>query len=414
MPSDEPGRTSKPESEHFRIVRPDEVVILVLNWNRKEATLACLASLERADLAGAKVMVVDNGSHDGSPAAIRERFPWVEVLPLPENRGFAGGNNAGIRVALERDAGAVVLLNNDTEVAADFLHPLLLSANGQARIAGVSSVAFRMDNRQVIDAAFLSIYFGHGIVWHHGVNKMPGEGFDQARPIDAGIGCSFLMRADALQEIGLLDEDYFAYHEEVDWCFRARAAGYHIIYQPLSVVWHHGSKSTDTPRPPKPYYPRFVDNKPKLENPIPLSWSPIRCYLGARNSVRFVRKHATRSQTLLFIRSTAYCVVLEFLAAVTGREEEYDIGAWTYPRFLAFYLLDRRGITAPPAGELFRALRRHPRWLLYLPFDLLLALPYDTWRAYRAGCLAQVIETVRGLWDGILDRPLPLRRLGLR
>jgi hypothetical protein len=116
----------------------------------------------------------------------------------------------------------------------------------------------------------------------------------------------------------------------------------------------------------------------------------------------------------LFIRSTAYCVGLEILAAVTGREEEYDIGAWTYPRFLAFYLLDRRGITAPPTDELFGELRRHPRWLLHLPGDLLLALPRDTWRAYRTGCLAQVIETCRGLWDGILDRPLPLQRLGLR
>jgi GT2 family glycosyltransferase len=275
MSPDQPVAAATPHGESFRIVRPDETFILVLNWNRKDATLACLASLEKADLAGAEVMVVDNGSRDGSAAATRERFPWAEVLSLPENRGFAGGNNAGIRAALERGAGAVVLLNNDTEVAADFLHPLLLSANGQARIAGVSSVAFRMDNRAVIDAAFLSIYFGHGIVWHHGVNKMPGEGFDQARPIDAGIGCSFFMHADALHEIGLLDEDYFAYHEEVDWCFRARAAGYHIIYQPLSVVWHHGSKSTDTPRPPKLHYPRFADNKPKLENPIPLSWSPI-------------------------------------------------------------------------------------------------------------------------------------------
>lgn len=395
-------------------VHPEKVAIIVLNWNRREETLACLESLAKADLCGASVMVVDNGSRDGSVEAIRQRCPWARVLPLGENRGFAGGNNAGIRAALQDGAEAVVLLNNDTVVFPDFLHPLVWTANSGPRIAGVSSVALRMDQPELIDAAYLSIYWGHGIVWHHGVNRMPGEGFDKPCVVDAGIGCSFLMRADALRAVGLLDEDYFAYHEEVDWCFRARQAGYEICYQPLSAVWHHGSKSTDARRPPKPQYPRFKDTRPKLPNPVPLSWSPVRCYLGSRNSVRFIRKHATRQQTVRFIRSTAYCVPLEFLAAVTGREEEYDIGAWTYTRFLAFYLLDRRGILAPPPNRLFAELLRHPHWLLYLPLDLLWALPRDIWRAYRTGCLAQVIETLRGLWDGVLDRPLPLERLGLR
>ena len=395
-------------------VHAEKVVIVVLNWNRREETLACLESLEKADLAGAAVMVVDNGSHDGSVEAIQTRFPWVRVLPLGENRGFAGGNNAGIRVALEEGAEAVVLLNNDTVVFPDFLHPLLWTANGEPKAAGVSSVALRMDRPDLIDAAYLTIYWGHGIVWHHGVNRMPGEGFDRSCVIDAGIGCSFLMRADALREVGLLDESYFAYHEEVDWCFRARQAGYEIYYQPLSALWHHGSKSTDTRRPPKPEYPLFRDTRPKLPNPVPLSWSPIRCYLGARNSVRFIRAHATWSQKWIFVRSTLYCVPLEFLAAVTGREEEYDIGAWNYARFLAFYVLDRRGILAPPPAELCAEMREHPRWLLYVPGDLLWSLPRDVWRAYRMGCLTQVIETVRGLWDGILDRPLPLKRLGLR
>jgi hypothetical protein len=178
-------------------------------------------------------------------------------------------------------------------------------------------------------------------------------------------------------------------------------------------VWHHGSKSTDTRRPPKPEYPRFRDTRPKLPNPVPLSWSPVRCYLGARNSVRFIRAHANWKQTAFFIWSTSYCVPLEFLAAVTGREEEYDIGAWTYRRFLAFYVLDRRGILAPPPADLLVYLLKHPRWLLCLPFDLLWALPLDVRRAYRTGCLKQVGETVRGLWDGILNRPLPRQRLGL-
>ena len=395
---------------------PWGVFVIVLNWNRREETITCLESLERADLQGATVMVVDNGSRDGSVEAIRERFPWVRLVPLGENRGFAGGNNAGIRIALNEGADAVVLLNNDTIVFPDFLLPLIWKANEEPRAAGISSVALRMDSPQVIDAAYLSIYFGHGVVLHHGVNKMPGEGFDTARVIDAGIGCCFLMCADALRDVGLLDEAYFAYHEEVDWCFRARQAGWQIWYQPISALWHGGSKSTDTPRPPKPRFPLVRDDKkPQLENPVPLSWSPIRCYLGARNSVRFVRAHATREQKRFFIRSTIESVPLELFAAVMGREEEYDIGAWDYRRVCAFYLLERRGHEEPPRSvRLFDELRRHPRWLLHLLADLFWWLPRDTWRAYRTGCLTQVIETLRGLRDGLLDRPVPLERLGLR
>lgn len=393
-------------------VRAERVVIIVLNWNRRDETLACLASLEQANLHGAAVTVVDNGSHDGSVDAVRTRFPWAHIIALGENRGFAGGNNAGVRDALEKGAEAVVLLNNDTEVSRDFLEPLLWTANGEPKAAGVSGVALRMDRRDLLDAAWLTIYWGHGIVWHHGVNALPGEGFDKPCQIDAGIGCLFLMRSDALREVGLLDEAYFAYHEEVDWCHRARKAGYLIYYQPFSHIWHHGSKSTDTRRPPKPQL--IHKDEAQLPSPVPLSWSPVRCYLGARNGVRFIRNHANRAQAFLFARSTAYSVLLEFLAAVMGREEEYEIGAWTYRRVFIFYFLERRGRPRVAPAELFSELARHPDWLLTVPLDLIWSLPRDIWRAYRAGCLEQVIETLRGLWDGVLDRPLPLKRLRLQ
>ncbi len=395
-----------------REIKAEHVAIIVLNWNRREETLACLGSLEQADLDGAAVIVVDNGSHDGSVAAFRERFPWAQIVALPENRGFAGGNNAGIRAALAAGSDAVVLLNNDTIVAKDFLAPLIWTANSDPRVAGVAGVALRMDHPELLDAAFLSFYWGHGIVWHYGVNALPGEGFDHQREIDAGIGCSLLMCADVLQTIGLLDESYFAYHEEVDWCFRVRQAGYKIFYQPLSRIWHHGSKSTDTPRPPKPQL--SLHRGEQLPNPVPLSWSPVRCYLGARNGVRFIRAHATGEQKRYFIRSTLYSVPLEFLAAVMGREEEWEIGAWDYKRVFIFYFLERRGFPPPSPADLLAEIRRHPLRLRYLPIDLLWCLPRDIWRAYRQGCLAQVIETARGLWDGVLDRPLPLKRLGLQ
>src|SRR5262249_53668529 len=103
-----------------RELTPADGARLVLNWNNPHVAVAWVANLAAADLGGATIWVVDNGSADGSVEAIRARFPAVRTVALPENRGYAGGNNAGIRAALEAGARAVLLLNNDTEVARDF------------------------------------------------------------------------------------------------------------------------------------------------------------------------------------------------------------------------------------------------------------------------------------------------------
>src|SRR5205823_5568609 len=129
---------------------PADVTIIVLNWNGREWTLECLESLRQATLDGATVMVVDNGSTDGSIEAVRGCFPDVRVVALPENRGYAGGNNAGIRAALETGAKAVLLLNNDTRVAPDFLSHLVGVLNRYRRAAAVSSAIMRLDVPEVL------------------------------------------------------------------------------------------------------------------------------------------------------------------------------------------------------------------------------------------------------------------------
>ena len=386
-----------------------DVWIVVLNWNRRAETLACLASVGRAELGGATVVVVDNGSQDGTVAAVREQFPAVRVVALDENRGFAGGCNAGIRAALEAGAGAVLLLNNDTEVAPDFLAPLVSVMNRTARAAAVAGAVFRADSREVLDVAWLEIYFGHGIVRRRGVNALPGEGFDHVRRISAGVGSFLLLRATALARVGLLDEAYFAYHEEVDWCFRAQRAGYVVMYQPFARIWHRGSTSTaELGRPPARR--RRTNGRPQLPNPIPLSWNPVRTYLGARNSVRFVRRHGSWWRKLYFVASSLYNVPLDLLAVTMGREEEVKLGLWTYRRALALYCLECEMDGAPGPATWRTRLRAF--W--HAPRHLLVSLPADVRRAHAEGVTAEVVECVRGLQDGYHDRPLPLERLGLR
>jgi len=386
-------------------IEPRDVAIIVLNWNGRDCTLACLESLEHAALDGAAVMVVDNGSRDGSVDAIRARFPHRELIALPENRGYAGGNNAGTRRALERGAEAILVLNNDTVVAPDFLSPLLDVLNTHPHAAGAASAIMRYDSPEVLTEAWLELYFGFGIVRRRGVNCMPGEGYDAVRAVDAGVGCSILLRAAAVRQIGLLDESYFAYHEEVDWCYRARKAGGEIFYQPYSRVYHHISKSTDVPR----RRARRVRGGAELPNSIPLSWNPVRTYLGARNSVRFINAHANTLRWLYFWLSTAYNIPLELLAVVTDREEELKLGLLGYGNALATYCLEQGG--PPPSGRL--SLGRVLRALVRAPATLLRTLPADVRRAHREGLTVQVEACARGHWDGLLGRPLPLAELGL-
>ncbi len=385
-----------------------DVTIIVLNWNRRDDTLDCLDSLRRADLGGASILVVDNGSRDGSAAAVRTSHPEVDVLELPRNEGYAGGNNAGIRRALDAGAGAVLLLNNDTRVAPDFLSWLVNLLNMAPRAAAVSSAILRMDSPEVLYEAFLELYFGHGLVRRRGMNALPGEGYDEVRTIDAGAGCSLLMRGDALRRVGLLDDAFFAYHEEIDWCFRAHRQGYLVYYEPRSRVYHHGSRSTGQ----RLKTPRHAAAGEALPNPLPVAWNPVRTYLGARNAVRFVRKNAGIEQRIGYLFSTLYAVPLEFLAAVMDREDDNAIGAWTYRRALGLYCFHRNGDPAaagrePDTGS--RAVR-----LVAAPVALLWSLPRDACRAHRAGYTAQIEAHVRGLWDGLRNAALPLERLGLR
>ncbi|HSP95636.1 MAG TPA: glycosyltransferase family 2 protein [Candidatus Dormibacteraeota bacterium] len=385
-------------------VRPTDVVIAVLNWRQPEATIACLESLATAELGGARTLVVDNGSADGSVERIRARFPEQWIVALPENQGYAGGNNAGIAAALAAGAQAVLLLNNDAQVAPDFLHFLLWTLNSDRTVAAVSSSILRADHREILDVAWLDLYWGHGIVRRVGVNALPGEGFAERREVDAAVGCCLLIAREALDAIGPLDETYFAYHEEVDWCFRARRAGYRLYYEPLARVWHGGSKSTERFDQPLRASRR---RKAELNTPIPLSWNPVRTYLGARNTVRFVYNNGGWRERLYFAASSAYNVPLEFLAMLMREEEALKIGAFGFRRALALHCLDDGA--AAPVGPLARWLRAGAR-LFALPAWLL----RESRRAHREGRDAQVLELVRGLRDGVLFRPLPLERLGLR
>jgi len=318
-----------------------------------------------------------------------------------------------MRAALEAGAGGVLLLNNDTRVTPDFLPPMLSTMDDSPRAGAVTSQILRLDRPELLDVAYLEVHFDErNVVQLQGVNRLPSEGFDRRRQVYVVPGCSVLFRAEALRDVGLFDEAYFAYHEDVDWCLRAARRGWEVYYEPFSRVLHKGSRSTERffRRLPEVAWRRHV---PQLPNAEPMPFNPVRTYLGMRNTVRLLRTYAKPTHRLAFGLDLARLLPLETTAVVLGAESWFRLGRWTWRDVAEAYL---RGADGPRPGTTGAGggLLGSLRLAAALPLAVGWRFPRDVVRAARSGRLGEIAETLRGLRDGILDRPLPLERLGLR
>ena len=217
--------------------------IVVLNWNGAEDTLACLKSLAGVMSPSCRVLVVDNGSTDGSPDKIREAFPDIELLLLPANIGYAGGNNAGFRRVLELKAEFVIFLNNDTIVDAGFCTPLLetLQRNPLAGIA-VPKI-FYLDRPERLWYAGGVVTLSTGLICHVGLRKKDAPQFGHPGITGYATGCCFAMRCRDFEVVGGFDETFTMYAEDVDLSLRIRSLGMSVTYVPSSRIWHKVSAS---------------------------------------------------------------------------------------------------------------------------------------------------------------------------
>ena len=219
------------------------VYIVIVNWNGRDITLDCLASLSAVTYANFRTVVVDNASSDGSAEAIRNRYPGVEVLPMQENRRFAGGNNAGIRHALSHGADLLLLLNNDTTVEPQFLSALVTRLRRDNRLGVAAPMIYYFDQPDRIWFAGGSLSMWTGTMRHIGIREFDAGQFAAARPIDYATGCCILTKRTVIERVGDLDERYFMYAEDADWCMRVRRAGFGIFFEPEARVWHKLSVS---------------------------------------------------------------------------------------------------------------------------------------------------------------------------
>ncbi len=241
-PTAAPYNASMPADTAHR--RPT-VAIIVLTWNGRDLTLDCLESIEKVTTPNLRVIVVDNASTDGTADAVAARFgARVTVVVNPANLGYAAGNNAGIRRALDDGADFVLLLNNDTIVDPALVDELLrgFSASPGAGIAGPKTYYSTPADRIWFAGGVVS--FWRGTARHIGIRETDRGQHDTPRDVDYVSGCALMARSTVFGAIGLLDESYQAYFEDVDFCVRAARAGFGVRYVPAARVWHRISAST--------------------------------------------------------------------------------------------------------------------------------------------------------------------------
>ena len=220
------------------------IAIIILNWNGIDDSIRCLESLGESDLQDISVYVVDNGSANDEAARLAAKVPWAIVLAQAENHGYCGGNNIGIRRALDDGAEYIVLLNNDTVVPTDAIRTLASEFKKLPDAGAISPVVIL--GHELEDSAFIRAEWRTELAEF----SLNPENLSYMDVKDRGpwrtewaYGCCMLTSAEVLNKIGLLDERYFAYYDEADWCSKLSGAGYHSYVTPAAVIYHfYGSR----------------------------------------------------------------------------------------------------------------------------------------------------------------------------
>ena len=238
-----------------------KIAIIVLNWNKPDLTINTVDSLLKITHHGFdfQIFLVDNGSSDNSISLFEERFSkqsLVKILQVGSNLGFVGGNNFGIKQSLKLGFDYVLLINNDVSVDPDFLSNLLKAAKDKYAISAPKiyfspGCEYHHDRYSKSEIGHVLWFAGGQIDWnniygsHIGVDEVDHGQFDKINPnIDFLTGCCLLIQKDVFDQIGLLDEKYFMYLEDADFCQKAKKKGYKIAYIPQSKIWHINAGSS--------------------------------------------------------------------------------------------------------------------------------------------------------------------------
>lgn len=254
------------------------VMLVVLNWNGRDDTLRCLSSIKNLTYSNYSVVVVDNGSSDNSVSAIGDSFPDLRIIETGKNLGYAGGNNVGIKHALNNGADYILVLNNDTVVESSLLDSLVTASEVLPKPAIIGSAIYYLNDPDVL--------WYRGGRWDSSKRKLIHEGYGHPldnksptiREVDYVTGCALFAHRSIFEALGGFDESYFLTYEETDFCYRARSIGYRSFVTTRAKLWHSVSASFGG------------------------SESPLIRYFMTRNSLLWAKNHLDRNSLRLLRR----------------------------------------------------------------------------------------------------------------
>ncbi len=259
------------------------VSIIILNWNGFEMTMDCLNSLSQIAYENYKVVLIDNGSDDGSAEKLQNRFEssFLDVVALNVNHGFTGGNNIGIEYAQKKyDPDFYLLLNNDTTVDKFFLSEMIKAFYSVTGCYAVVPKIYYYGNKNVLWFAGGSINRITGLIKHYGRNRKDSDKYNQQKKTAFMTGCAALISKEAIKEVGMLDNRFFAYSEDTDYSLRILNSKRVTLYAPKAMIYHKVGHSSEI-------------NKGK--------WFAF--YLATRNVIFLQKKHLSNFLFPLFIVS---------------------------------------------------------------------------------------------------------------
>lgn len=228
------------------------VIIIILNWNNASDSINCLTSLQNLDYGNYDVVLIDNASTDDSVEQIRACYPNIKIVESSSNLGVGGGRNIGIDLVLEQVSDHpekapeyIVFLDNDTETDRGFLSELVTVAQAGPEIGVLGCKVYYMDKPNRIWAAGGKLFFYRGTAALRGMDEQDVKQYDIQEEIDFAVGCAFMVSREALLNVGKFDSIFGIYWgEEIDWCIRAKKAGYLIVYVPHAKIFHRTSRTT--------------------------------------------------------------------------------------------------------------------------------------------------------------------------
>lgn len=256
-----------------------KVFAISLNWNGKNDTIECVEALKRMNYPNYYIVIVDNGSIDGSVAALKEKFPDIIIIENGNNLGYADGFNNGLKFAFENGADYFLIVNNDTVIDSEALINLVKTAEMDERIGFVSGKVYwhdKPDTLQTIGRMSHPVTLVDGP--HVGSGEVDRGQYDKIQDFDFIDDVFLLARREVYKSVGGYDSHFFLYYEETDWCARVRKAGFKIRYTPYAKIWHKGN----------------------IGGPDG-DLSPKRHYYLCRNQIIFMKRNASPSQFLRFM-----------------------------------------------------------------------------------------------------------------